>query len=79
MLTKIDQEITRWNNVSDVEVLIEEVCKQSNWRLEDSGQWKHMESLERTELVERLIDASWAKTRRSDQARLSSEERRKNG
>ena len=78
MLIKIDQEITWWNNVSDVEEIIEEVCKQSNWKLEDSGQWKHMESLETTELVERLIDASWVKTLRSEQARLSLERRKNN-
>ena len=78
MLIKIDQEITWWNNVSDVEEIIEEVCKQSNWKLEDSGQWKHLESLETTELVERLIDASWVQTLRSEQARLSLERRKNN-
>jgi hypothetical protein len=55
MLTKIDLEIAWWNNVSDVEEIIEEVCKQSNWKLEDSGQWKHMETLERKELVNKIL------------------------
>ena len=55
MIIKIDQEITWWNNVSDVEEIIEEVCKQSNWKLEDSGQWQHMEALEITELVNKVF------------------------
>ena len=55
MIIKIDQEITWWNNVSDVEEIIEEVCKQSNWKLEDSGQWRHLESLETTELINKVF------------------------
>jgi hypothetical protein len=55
MIIKIDQEITWWNNVSDTEEIINEVCKQSNWKLENSGQWQHMESLERKELVNKVL------------------------
>ena len=55
MLIKIDQEICWWNNASDTEEIIKEVCKQSNWKLEDSGQWKHIEALEITELINKSL------------------------
>jgi len=52
--TQLEQEcsrVTRPIESKEEEELIDSICDQSQWRIEDSPQWKHLEAIEKEEAV----------------------------
>lgn len=52
--TQLEQEcsrVTRSIESKEEEELIGSICDQSQWRIEDSPQWKHFEAIEKEEAV----------------------------
>jgi hypothetical protein len=52
--TQLEQECSRVTSPmesKEEEDLIDNICEQSHWSLEDSPQWKYLESIEKEEAV----------------------------
>ena len=52
--TQLEQECSRVTSPmesKEEEELIDTICEQSQWKIEDSPQWKHFETIEKEEAI----------------------------